>query len=164
MTLFSSEQGWTVYLKLVKKVDLRLGVFATGKSPTTHLCWTCTGAPTERKPAACRWGSPPRTSAPHTQHRGLRWAKTVSLLTEQRSSRGKCEWKDLEERNITKWFIYTYTWIFTFYPCHLSNWQTVNKKSLDVMLWFIIRNMYLVFAHFWHRAPKTLRISQVIES
>ena len=37
--------------------------------------------------------------------------------------------------------------------------KLLQKKEWEesVWLWFIIRNIYLVF--FWHRVPKTLRIS-----
>ena len=35
--------------------------------------------------------------------------------------------------------------------------EILNPESLDVILWFITRNMYLVFVYcYWHRAPKIL--------
>ena len=68
-------------------------------------------------------------------------------------------------------FLPLFIQILNYFFCFFYNLSSVRDSDytyvkllkvvslMPVILWFVLGNVYLVFFYFWHRAPKTLRIS-----
>ena len=118
-------------------------------SSVAHLCLTLCN------PMDCSTpGHPVHHQLPEFTQTHVHWVGDAIQSSHPLSSPSPPAFNLSQHQGLFKWFSSFFQYIFPFFP--------FAHGCIIILLWFIVRNMYLVFSCFWHTAPNTLGISYVI--